>query len=146
MVIFENIPFYPTFIEAKKGFTPIPIFNPLWMPQQVLVRVRDISKDDFGKPTISHGLERVITYRSFSDTKDKFQIIEQVTEDGLDENGQTKYKAVPGNPNLPPEYRTTAKSVADHADDTRVPEEETFDESQSPSRTGRRGRPKSQTA
>lgn len=103
------------------------------MPQQVLVRVKDISKDEHGHPTELTGTERVITFRAFQYTQQNFEIIEQVTEDGLDDNGQQKYKSVPGNPNLSPEFRTT-QSVASHADDTREPVQEIG---------RRRGRPKS---
>lgn len=101
------------------------------MPQQILVRVRDISKDEHGHPTELTGTERVITYRSYQYTSQNFEIIEQVVEDGLDEDRQQKYKAVPGNPNLPPEFRTAAQNAASHADDARGAD------------TGRRrGRPK----
>jgi hypothetical protein len=103
------------------------------MPQQVLVRVRDISKDEHGHPTELTGIERIITYRAFQYTQQNFELIDQVVEDGVDENGQQKYKAVPGNPNLPPEFRT-AQNAASHADDTRD------SAAQEPGR--RRGRPK----
>lgn len=93
------------------------------MPQQVLVRVRDISKDEHGHPTELTGTERVITFRAFQYTQQNYQLIEQVVEDGLDENGQQVYKSVPGNPNLTPEFRTTVQSDAGHAADSRAVEQ-----------------------
>ena len=89
------------------------------MQQQILVRVRDISKDEHGHPTELTDTERVITFRAYQYTQQNFKLLEQVIEDGFDENGQQKYKAVPGNPNLPPEFRTTVQSVASHAADSR---------------------------
>lgn len=110
------------------------------MPQQILVRVRDISTDEHGHPTELTGIERVLTYRSFQYTQQNFELIEQVVEDGFDADGLQKYKAVPGNPNLPPEYRTTAPKSADHAADARVESIKT--EAIPPQQERRRGRPK----
>jgi hypothetical protein len=79
---------------------------------QILVRVRDISKDEYGQPTLLNGTERTITYKSFRDTLDKFELIAQV-----DEND----KPIPGNPNLHPEFQVQAKQPsAAHADEVRV--------------------------
>lgn len=104
------------------------------MPQQILVRVRDISKDEHGHPTELTDTERVITFRAYQYTQQNFQLIEQVVEDGLDENGQQKYKSVPGNPNLPPEFRTTVQSDAGHAADARGTDATTTQQRRGPGR------------
>lgn len=80
---------------------------------QILVRVRNTSKDENGQPTLLYGTESIITYKAFRHVSDTHELICQV-----DENGNE----VQGNPNLHPEYRTQAqpKINAVHAADTRV--------------------------
>jgi hypothetical protein len=112
------------------------------MPQQILVRVRDISKDEHGHPTELTDTERVITFRAYQYTQQNFKLLEQVIEDGFDENGQQKYKAVPGNPNLPPEFRTTVQSVASHAADSRELEQSVSRETETTQQRRGPGRPK----
>jgi len=98
------------------------------MAQQKLVKVRDISKDEFGRPTELNGIERVITYAAFKYTTDKYELLAEVKQildakgnPALDANGDFIHEEVPGNPNLDPEYRIaiSQKNVA-HAADTRV--------------------------
>jgi hypothetical protein len=83
---------------------------------QILVKVRDISTDDHGQPTELNGNERVITLKHFQYKRDAYELIAQVKENGTDENGNTIYEEVPGNPNLEPQYRTQVlQKSAEHA-------------------------------
>lgn len=61
---------------------------------QVQVKVRDISKDEFGRPTILTGTERTMTYKSYLELRDRYELIAQI-----DDNGNP----IAGNPNLKPE-------------------------------------------
>jgi hypothetical protein len=88
------------------------------MPKQILVRVRNISRDEQGRETELFGIKSVITYKAFLYTREQFEIIEQVEENGVDpETKETIYKAVPGNPNLHAEFRKEAPKSAVHADE-----------------------------
>lgn len=89
------------------------------MPKQTLVRVRNISRDEQGRDTELFGTESVITYKAFLYTREQFEVIEQVEEDGVNpKTKETLYKPVPGNPNLHAEFRTTtAQKSAGHADE-----------------------------
>lgn len=80
---------------------------------QILVRVRNKSKDENGQPTLLYGTESIITYKAFRYVSENHELICQVDEHGNE---------VPGNPNLHPEYRTQAQQKANavHAADTRV--------------------------
>jgi hypothetical protein len=93
------------------------------MPKaQILVRVRNISKDENGHPTELHGTESVITYKAFQYTKDQFQLVSEVEEAGKHKDtGEQLYKDIEGNPNLHAEYRTTpSQRNADLADNLGV--------------------------
>lgn len=80
------------------------------MLKQIEVKVRDISKDEFGRKTELYGTERILTYKSFlmlnSDPENpRYELIAQVEESGKDEKGNPLYKEVPGNPNLEAQHR-----------------------------------------
>jgi hypothetical protein len=78
---------------------------------QIQVKVKNITKDDNGHPTDLFGTETIITYKAFLYLTDKYELLYQ-----CDDNG----KEIPGNPNLHPEYRTTAKSAVAPVADVRV--------------------------
>lgn len=75
---------------------------------QIYVKVRDKSTDDNGVPTLTNGVETIITYKAFGYTQDKFELLFQ-----CDENG----RQIEGNPNLNAQHRQTARyqKSADHA-------------------------------
>jgi hypothetical protein len=103
------------------------------MQRQILVRVKNISKDDYGHPTELHGVESVITYKAYLYTQDKYELMYQCDEKGnqvFDAQGNA-------NPNLKPEHRQqTLQKSAVHAADVRGENEPVLTEQ--PKRRGRR--------
>jgi hypothetical protein len=71
---------------------------------QILVKVRIKSTDDDGKPTLTNGVETVITYKSYNLTADRYDLLYQCDEKGNE---------IAGNPNLGAQHRTAQRqSVA----------------------------------
>jgi len=58
---------------------------------QIYVKVKDVSVDDNQKPTLTTGVETVITYKAYEYVSYKYELLYQ-----CDVNG----KQIPGNPNL----------------------------------------------
>jgi hypothetical protein len=67
---------------------------------QILVKVRNIAKDDSGQKSVLHGTETIITYKSFQYVSDRFELLYQCDENGV---------AIPGNPNLTAQHQQEAK-------------------------------------
>lgn len=109
------------------------------MPKFIDVLVKDISKDEFGRPSPTHGETLTLSYKSFlmltdgGNDQSRFQLVGEIDKDG---------ELVPGNPNLGAQHRTqvpvAAKSVERVAEvgqqPTSTPEQVT--EVQQPKRRG----------
>lgn len=79
------------------------------MPKQVDVHVRDISTDERGRPTETHGQELVLSYNSFKILNDpespRFEIIGEV--ESVDKDGNVTLRE--GSPNLEAQHRPRPK-------------------------------------
>jgi hypothetical protein len=81
------------------------------MPKQVEVLVKDISTDEFGRPTELTGTTRILTYKSFNylnanPDNPRYELIGEVDDKG---------KLVPGSPNLNAQHRSALQPNAGHA-------------------------------
>lgn len=72
---------------------------------QILVKVRNKSTDDDGKPTVSNGVETVITYKAYTLTADKYDLIYQCDQNGKQVFGNTGQP----NPNLEAQHKAVAQ-------------------------------------
>lgn len=73
--------------------------------KQILVKVRDISKDETGQKTELYGTESILTYNAYKHLSSKFELLYQCDEDGkmvVDQDGNP-------NPNLNAQHQAAAQ-------------------------------------
>jgi hypothetical protein len=72
---------------------------------QILVKVRNISKDEHGQQSELYGTESILTYKAYNHIQNQFELLYQCDENGkmvVDANGNPS-------PNLNAQHQQTAK-------------------------------------